>query len=206
MTAWRFPVVGICGRARSGKDTVAAMLLEMGVVKYRYALADPIRLMLHAGLGIDLSAPEWAERKEQVIPELGRSPRQLLQTLGTEWGRHLVHQDVWLLQAAEALATLGPGMVISDVRFQNEADWVIRRGGALINVMAERAADVAPHASEAGVILKLGRDAFILNDGTLDDLRKSVELAWAALTTRALHGTNSPGASETGVRERSGRT
>lgn len=197
-----FPIIGICGRARSGKDTVCQMLIELGAARYRYGFADPLRLMLHAGLGIDLAAPEWASAKEDPIPGLGKSPRQLLQTLGTEWGRQLVHPDIWIMEAEKELVSRGPGMAIADVRFQNEADWIVAQGGALISVMGRYRSDIAPHASEAGVALKLGRDAFIVNDGTLDELRDKVQMAWAALVTRTQE---SRGASETAASERSGR-
>ena len=118
----RPPLIGIAGRARAGKSTVAELLLRLGVGKYPYSFADPLRAMLKAGFGIDLDNAYWQLRKEDPMPEYaGHSPRSLLQLLGTEWGRHLVHRDVWLTLAGRALRQRGPGMVVCDVRFENEA-------------------------------------------------------------------------------------
>jgi hypothetical protein len=82
------PVIGIAGRARAGKSTAAELLLRIGAGRYLYSFADPIRAMLKAGLDIDLDSPYWQMRKEDPLSDFGgHSPRSLMQTLGTEWGR-----------------------------------------------------------------------------------------------------------------------
>lgn len=165
-------VIGIAGKARSGKDTVAEMILtEYG--GYRYSLADPIRAMLKAGLGIDMSTPYWQEHKEDPIPAFGnKSPRQLMQWLGTEWGRVLVDDNLWLVLATQQLANRGTGMIVPDVRYENEADWV-RRFGVLIHIERPGVSPVNTHISEGGVSYEAG-DHTIFNDGTLEDLQDRV--------------------------------
>lgn len=165
-------LIGIHGRARSGKDTLCQFLISYHG-GYRYGLADPLKAMLLAGFGIDMSDPYWETRKEEVIPALGKSPRQLLQTLGTEWGRTCVRDDVWLILAQDALVREGPGMIIPDIRFQNEADWIRKLGGRLIHISRKSAAPVASHSSEAGVDVQ-GGDIVLTNDGTLEDLQQTV--------------------------------
>ena len=115
----RPPLIGIAGRARTGKDSVARFIIA-AIGGYQYALADPIRAML-VPLGINLSDPYWQDRKEDIIPALGVSPRRMMQTLGTDWGRNMVNPEIWTLLAHARLICNGPGMVISDVRFENEA-------------------------------------------------------------------------------------
>ena len=112
------PVIGLHGRARSGKDTVANFILAQRG-GYIYSFADPIRAML-VPLGIDMRDPYWQERKEEVIPAIGASPRRMMQTLGTEWGRELINPELWLILAKQLLLNCGPGMVIADVRFAVE--------------------------------------------------------------------------------------
>jgi dephospho-CoA kinase len=160
-------LIGIAGRARSGKDTVADMLVTMRG-GYRYSFADPIRSMLR-GIGIDMNDPEWIANKEKPIPGLGRSPRYLMQTLGTEWGRQLVNEDIWKIIAEINLLQTGSGMIISDVRFDNETAWVRSMGGIVIHIDRPDAPVVEAHSSEAGV-QRLARDIVIVNDGTLEDL------------------------------------
>lgn len=170
----RRALIGFTGPARSGKDTAAAFVLaEFG--GYKYSFADPLRAMLKAGLNIDMSEPYWIERKETPIPAFGnKSPRQMLQWLGTEWGRQLIDEDLWLTLASGYLLQMGAGMVVADVRFENEAAWIRRNGGLLVHMQRAAAAPVHAHASEAGVEFDVLRDAMIVNDGTLESLQASV--------------------------------
>lgn len=167
----QIPVIGIAGRARSGKDTVASFILA-AVGGYRYSFADPIRAML-VPLGIDMSDPYWQDRKEEVIPALGSSPRRLMQTLGTEWGRDTIHPNLWLLLANQRLLNAGPGMIVSDIRFENEAQWVRNCGGMVIHLFRPDAPNVEAHASEGGIEVQ-SRDIQLFNSGTLEELQSSV--------------------------------
>lgn len=165
-------VIGISGLARTGKDTVANFILAQ-VGGYRYSFADPMRDMLKA-LGIDLTDPYWQERKEKPIAALGTSPRHLMQTLGTEWGRNMIHPDIWLTMAKQRLLAFGPGMIISDVRFENEAAWVRSLGGLVIHVLRPKADKISDHASETGVVID-DLDFVLHNNGTLEQLFDDVK-------------------------------
>ena len=165
------PLIGIAGRARSGKDTVANFI-DAAIGGYRYSFADPIRAML-VPLGVDLSDPYWQARKEESIPALGVSPRRMMQTLGTEWGRQLIHPDLWLIMAHQRLLQNGPGMVISDVRFDNEAAWIRKHGGRIIHVIRPDTKAVEAHTSEDGIEMQ-DTDARLFNSGTLEELQLSV--------------------------------
>ena len=165
------PLIGFAGRARSGKDTVANFIVA-AIGGYRYSLADPIRAML-APLGVDMSDPYWQARKEESIPALGVSPRRMMQTLGTEWGRQLINPDLWLIMAHQRLLQSGPGMVISDVRFDNEAAWIRKHGGWIIHVIRPDTKAVEAHESENGIEV-LAEDVQLFNSGTLEELQFSV--------------------------------
>lgn len=166
------PIIGIAGPARSGKNTVADFIqVETG--GYIYHFADPMRAMLRAGLGIDLNAPYWQERKEEIVGPIGKSPRQLMQTLGTEWGRNLVSDDLWLVMAQIQFRNRGSGMIVPDVRFENEAKWVRDRGGVILHVRRKNADTIHSHSSEDGIAPVMG-EVTIPNDGTLQDLQVSI--------------------------------
>lgn len=168
----KYPIIGITGRARSGKNTVADLIISH-VGGYHYAFADPIRAML-AALDIDMSDPYWQSHKEQPILVLGKSPRQMMQTLGTEWGRDCINKNIWVIFAMARYKADGPGMVLSDVRFQNEAAWIREAGGLLIHVRRRNVLDVTPHSSENGVEFMEGIDASLDNDTTIEDLNAAV--------------------------------
>lgn len=168
-------LIGICGPARSGKDTTANFIVAANHGFYRYSFAEPLYRMAYACFGTDFRAEEWqGAAKETAIPAIGKSPRQILQTLGTEWGRELINQDLWTILARRKLMINGPGMVISDVRFENEAKFIRDLGGVVVHIRRDDAIKVNPHASEAGVQIDNG-DFVILNNGTLEELQSKVE-------------------------------
>lgn len=172
-------LVGIHGRARSGKDTLADFLVRHHNWK-RIGLADPLRLFVSQITGIPVEDLMDGDVKEAPLPWLGgKSPRQLMQTLGTEWGREYVCSDVWLCVAerliGEAAKQGYAGVVVPDIRFDNEAEWIKELGGTLVHLHRDGVAEVAGHKSEAGVDPSLV-DLHVDNNGPL------VGLAWWAQT------------------------
>lgn len=72
----------------------------------------------------------WFEQCEKDFPN--PSPRQLLQTLGTEWGR-AIDPDIWA-KATLREAQKYEKVVISDVRFLNEVDLINEAGGEVVKI------------------------------------------------------------------------
>lgn len=171
-------IIGLTGLAGSGKDTVREIL--QGYHRFAgLALADPIRAMLRQLLqhsAIDTKWMDQRELKEATIPELGVSYRQLAQTLGTEWGR-AVAPDLWIRIAQRHIdlwRRIGDaGVVISDIRFPNEADWVRSQGGQIWRIHRPDIARVRDHDSERGVDA-ITADYVIYNTNTLEHLAKVV--------------------------------
>lgn len=161
-------LIGITGRAGVGKDTLAGFL---GYPTDAFA-ATLKAMMAAAGL------PEPASRreKEHAIAGLGFSWRRAAQRLGTEWGRSL-NPDMWrLLMERRCRASNKEIITITDVRFENEAEF-IRKHGILCHVDGRETTVhglETSHASEFGVS-KQGGDYCILNAGDLKDLKQSVE-------------------------------
>lgn len=155
-------LIGLTGKAGVGKDTVADYLVaNYGFVKY--SLADPIKDMLEV-IGVDCRT---RETKEVPHPVFGVSPRRMAQTLGTEWGRMCIRDDLWLKAAEQFLVPAQmhsrvKGVVIPDIRFENEATWLRSQGGKLWHVCRDVPA-VEAHASEAGVQMDDG-DLIVCND------------------------------------------
>jgi hypothetical protein len=196
-------VIGLAGLAGAGKDTAAAWLVQRyGFVQS--AFADPIRsmaLILMGEAGIDHRWLTERSMKESAMPGLGVSARALLQTLGTEVGRHL-SPDLWTrhmglrlgLEASTYDGDLWPRgqslwprqpvhdrIVISDCRFENEAQWVKNYGGTVIRLHRMQAGSVRDHVSEAQV-MSLPADVDIHNHGlTVDGLHALLDGAMATL-------------------------
>ncbi|MHA6140924.1 deoxynucleotide monophosphate kinase family protein [Pseudomonas mohnii] len=90
-------VVGLAAKARSGKDTGAAYLLENSEVT-AYALADPLKRGCQALFNLSDSQTWDDNLKEIKVGAWGMSPREFFQQVGTEWmrGHNPVH---WLMRA-----------------------------------------------------------------------------------------------------------
>ena len=78
--------------------------------------------------------------KNKADYRYGKSIRYMLQTLGTEWGRNLIHPDIWILEAERRLKQMSnandtDGVIITDCRFPNEADKIHEMGGKVIRIV-----------------------------------------------------------------------
>lgn len=169
-----FKLIGLAGLAGAGKDTVRDML-ENEHDFTGIAFADPIRNMLGALLAESGFSTKWMFQrplKEQPIEGLGLSYRHLAQTLGTEWGRHL-QPDFWLRIAQSNIEhhrkTGARRIVISDVRFVNEAEWIKAQGGEVWIINRPGLAAVRDHESERQ-IAQIQPDRWLDNSGTLENL------------------------------------
>lgn len=169
-------LIGLCGKAGCGKDTAASYITQDFGFE-RYAFAYPLKQGLAAMLDVAPGLLEDRKYKEAVIPWLGKSPREMLQTLGTEWGREKVHPEIWLRLMERRYAMVVdlhlPGLVVTDVRFDNEAEKIRRMGGYVIQIERPGVATVATHVSENGINPRL-IDQTIVNGGSLQALRDTV--------------------------------
>ena len=189
-----FPVVGLCGLAGSGKSTVARhMQDDHGYVVLPFA--KPLKAMTRA---FGLTQREMAgDLKESPCGALcGKTPRQFMQWLGTEFGRQMIGQDVWIrawrrgvdqahLDATADLCDADARALIvsDDVRFENEAAAVRAKGGVILRIQRPGAGSSsgAAHASEQ---FNGAPDAIIHNTGSEDDLRRAVDDTLAAMISR----------------------
>ena len=161
-------LIGLTGFKRSGKTTVANLLAD-GYGFRVESFAAPIRRAVADILGLH---EFYLERAKQDPVEWldGLTPRHLMQTLGTEWGR-AQHEDLWVrslfrrIDVAQREAyPAALSWVVHDVRFPNEARAIRARGGYVVRVCRGEPPDADPHASE--VPLPIG-----LVDETLPNLR-----------------------------------
>ncbi len=167
-------IVGLGHAARTGKDTVAGILVERHGFT-RVAFADALRSLVYdidivcAWMVDDFGG--WDAAKVGA-PTLVRDP---LVKIGSACRQH-VGEDVWI-NALAAKLEAGRDYVIPDLRYPNEAEWI--KYGAVID-----------HSSVFGVAVKITRpgvdpldniadqaladfdgwDCIISNDGSVDDL------------------------------------
>jgi hypothetical protein len=171
-------VIGLHGLPQSGKDTIADHLCEDHGFA-RIAFAGPIKDMLIAGFGLTREDFGW-RKKEFTNQRIGMSPRRLMQTLGTEWARAYIDDDIWIRVASERVEQMkryAKGIVVTDVRFENEAAWVRKQGGTIWHVIRSGAPKSAhhDHSSNTTIALHPPRDQGIYNGASIRELHGVVD-------------------------------
>jgi hypothetical protein len=176
-------LIGVHGRARAGKDH-AANYLARNMMFYKYAFAEPLKTMLKSVFGDHFHEGD----RSGICPETGKSYREMMQTLGTEWGRNLMHPQMWVnlvdrkYREVAEYCPMAKGMVLSDVRFDSEAEWIQQNGGVILDIVRPvprtvkekiKAAvglqvGIPGHQSEQGISQHYITHT-IRNDGTLVD-------------------------------------
>ena len=189
-------LIGLMGRAGAGKDTVADIVCS-AVDADRFAFATLLKAEAAAAFRVDPRLFERRDVKELPIRQLALArctdpafvafaghelgmlgplkPRTIMQV----WGDYRRAQDsdyfvrpVWqaIVEAANANRR---ALVFTDVRFPNEAHRIAHRDGVLWRIERSGLPPVNSHASEWS-IRDIHADAVIRNDGSLDDLRRTV--------------------------------
>lgn len=172
-------VVAFIGPAGCGKSTAAAHLVGRGYSLLKFA--HPIKMMLRA-IGLE---EEHLEGDQKEVPcDLlgGASPRRAMQTLGTEWGRTIIHPDIWVnawLRVAVWRLQNGQRLVIDDLRYPNELDAVLRLGGVTLRIVRRDVHQCEAHDSETQHIIS---QRVIVNDGTREEFLTKVSAALDSLT------------------------
>lgn len=185
-------VIGVTGLAGSGKTEVAKHLISRyGFARVRFA--DTLKKMIRA-LGLTTRHVDGDLKEKPCALLDGKTPRWAMQTIGTEWGRRLISENLWVKaweKTARKSLKKGVSIVADDVRFQNEVAMIRSLGGVVINVTRPgHTVSAAPiqikwwevwrwfgdrqHASET---LRVEPDIELVNDGSLDHLRVQLDVA-----------------------------
>ena len=179
-------IIGMCGYKGHGKDSCGEILASTrGFVLLSFAA--PIKAMLMEGLRLSREQVYGSQvSKETVDPRYGVTPRHMMQTLGTEWGRQLIAPDIWVkaaIERAKDYAAEGTSVVLTDVRFPNEAKAIREAGGQIWAVLRPGYAIDTSHESEAHTAdLIHEAEQLIFNSGGLPDLVEAVTGAYRSST------------------------
>ncbi len=171
------PLIGLIGYARSGKDTAAQALTARGF--HRVGFADALKADCEKIIGqpIAAMAPEQKEFWRPMLVEYGRL-------------RRAQHPDYWIWRVGSYLKmNCEPTLpvVITDVRYTNECQWILEHGGAL--AMVVRPNICAANSEEGRSVLEILEDDFlsaavavIPNTGDVATLkRRMIDVAHAKL-------------------------
>jgi hypothetical protein len=187
MACVRAPLIGVTGKKRSGKDTFAeALVRERGFT--RVAFADPLRDSIYETnplLTLETYLPGdarpyrnirladyvdtfgWHDAKDN--PEV----RRLLQAHGVAMRKH-ADPDVWVnaaMRTARPILEGGGGVVITDVRFPNEAARIKTRWGLLVRVTRADLPDPPDQHISETALDDWNVDIEVENNGTITELQ-----------------------------------
>jgi len=148
--------IGLMGLAGSGKDTAAKGLVKCGY--RRAAFADELKsLAFYFG---------WDGEKDEA-------GRRLLQDLGMAARRYNARFWIQYLNKQLVRDRLRDGIVYTDVRFQNEADYVRSKGGIIVRIV--RPEQIAENHESELKQCEVAADIEIVNDGTIEDLHNKIK-------------------------------
>lgn len=181
-------VVGFAGRKHVGKDTAAKVLLAAGWK--RFSFGDRVKdglLSINPIIGY-YPRPWWRrmdipkpQRLADLVKEVGWEQakhhpevRYLVQRYGTEGGRDIHGYDCWVNIARKVVSEvmLRYPVVITDVRFDNEAQMIREMGGIVIRILRTGSDLSDTHRSER---LSFTADYTLLNDGPIAVLHAQVK-------------------------------
>jgi hypothetical protein len=162
---------------RSGKTFAATVLVHKGYQPLSFA--EPIkRMAIEFFMSLGYSKEKalslaWVD-KAKVIPEINASSRFVQQTIGTEWGRDYMGDDIWI-RCFRKKAKEFSRIVVDDVRFENEAKAIKEMGGEMWFIKRPFISHDFNHASEGALDSWDGFDHFINNSGTLEEFRAKID-------------------------------
>jgi hypothetical protein len=211
-------ILGIAGRARHGKDSIADILVKEFGFK-RIALADPLKQICSEVFKIPLQCfykdelkdsafiepeiidiyhierlvkqlTEYVNITESIVQNLNtngvgkelKSPREILQFVGTDLCRNHVSDTIWLDIFSATVKKAEGNLVCTDARFQNERKLISELGGKNMLVVRPGITNSDSHSSENSLGDESEYSIVVTNSGTLADLHREIT-TWYTLTS-----------------------
>lgn len=179
------PIIGLVGLRGSGKTTLARELVKRyGFVELTFA--EPLKLGVQKMFGLsDAQVFGTYKEKDAIDNFWGISPRQILQTIGTELGRDRfsalfpqVQGTIWVRTVERRINELTQSgihnIVVSDIRFQDEYETIRKKGGIVWKLVRPDCADCdLPHSTHESELFAgsfANYDKVLYNYGSLPDL------------------------------------
>lgn len=182
-------MIGFLAKRKRGKDTACDYIsTQHGYTKRGFA--DPLKLGIQQWFQFS-DDQLYTEKKEEDDKNWGVSPRHVCQVVGTDVVRDLfsvillpkIGNDFWVKSAdiwyTKTMDEHKGNVVWCDVRFQNEVDYILSKGGVVYKIDRpsedlKECEKTDTHASEKSIDEIKNYTCIINNDGTLEDFYKKL--------------------------------
>lgn len=155
-------------------------LREVPDERYRFSGLDPVDGTPLNLVQLDPQRYWQRESDGEFFPEF-LSPRLVLTTLGTEWGRRLF-EPIWVRACLNHIVRSGSDkFAIPDVRFKNEVDAIQNAGGIVVRLKRGTRTSTHPSELEMEGIPLSSFDYIIDNTGPKDELFRALDAIMACV-------------------------
>lgn len=178
------PLIGITGRVGAGKTTIAEYLKSNYGFKI-YSFSTPLKEVVSNLFLMPLDDFYNPNKKMVTNPCWGKTPREILQVFGTECIRNHFGRDFWVKRMGQVLkwdslivhGRFTSPVVIDDIRFPEETNMVIEKGGLLIKVVRSNNPYEIDQNHESERMIGIKYDTQINNDSDVQNLCSKVDHA-----------------------------
>ena len=186
-------LIGFLAKKRHGKNTAGDYLVK-NCNFTEMAFASQLKEGIKAIYGLN-DDQLYGDKKETVDKFWNESARTIMQWLGTDvfrkkdknfWVKTLERKYINFIvsqqQNTNKTKTNQINVVVTDVRFQNEIDFIHKYGGKVIKIYRESINDKSTHIAENGIDDIKDYDFLINNNGTIEDLHNNIEKIMIAIS------------------------
>jgi hypothetical protein len=171
-------IIGFHGPAFSGKDTAASAIKKTYPDTEVFAFAGPLKEACKILFNFSDAQLYDPILKEQIDKRWGKSPRQILQWLGTDILRNMINEDFFIMNMRQRIEdSEADNIVISDVRFDNEAEFIRSLEGKVVKIERNGAktTEHSGHITEKGISPNL-INAIVKNDTSIEEFQNRIQL------------------------------
>lgn len=169
-------IIGLTGKAGVGKDLFSELIKKHLDSAESFAFAKPIKEAAKILFNFTDEQLYDQIKKEEIDIRWKKSPRQILQWLGTDILREHIDQDFFIKCIKQKIENSDKNFIIvTDVRFPNEAEFIRSMDGKVVKIIRPNAVTTEHngHITEQGIADKL-IDEIIINDGTIEDFENKI--------------------------------
>ena len=171
-------ILGISGKAGSGKDTIANIIKELHSGTVILHFGDALKDIVSRAFNIVRETLDSQEGKKEIYPYLGITNREILQRVGTLF-RENFFENIWINNVMNQIDNPNGIYIIPDVRYPEELKAIQSIGGVIIRVERPGINKMTHHSETA--LDNYPFEYIVNNDRTINDLSNKIKDLWKKL-------------------------